>query len=118
MFVNLVWSPNLANIPPCYVFLIQIIDGNCIFSHSLAKLANIVQDRKVEKHTPPSRGGLTDGTDDGTDGRTEDDDGDDGTDTDDMYVYIYIGSSYLASTVSRAVQVYTGLETIAPCGKV
>ena len=34
-----------------------------------------------------------DGTDDGTDGQTEDDDGDDGTDTtrrtDDIYIYIY-----------------------------
>ena len=53
MFVNLVWPPNLANIPPCYVFLIQIIEGNCIFSHSLAKLANMVQDQKVDKHTSP-----------------------------------------------------------------
>ena len=59
MFVNLVWAPKLANMPPCYVFLIQMIDGNCIFSHSLAKLANMVQDKKVDKHTPPSRGGLS-----------------------------------------------------------
>ena len=42
----------------CYVFLKQIIDGNCIFSHSLAKLANMVQYQQVDKHTPPSRGGL------------------------------------------------------------
>ena len=58
MFINLVWAPKLANIPPCYVFTIQIIDGNYIFSDSLAKFANMVQDRKVDKHTPPSRGGL------------------------------------------------------------
>ena len=58
MFVNVVWPPNLANIPPCYVSLIQIIDGNCIFSNSLAKLANMVEDQRVDKHTPPSRGGL------------------------------------------------------------
>ena len=58
MFVNFVCPPKLANIPPCYVFLIQIIEGNCIFSNSLAKLANMVQDQKVDKHTPPSRGGL------------------------------------------------------------
>ena len=59
MFVNLLWPPSLANIPPRYVFLIQIIVGNCIFSYSLAKLANMDQDKQVDKHTPPpSRGGL------------------------------------------------------------
>ena len=58
MFVNFVWPPKLENIPPCYVFLIQVISGNCIFSHSLAKLPTIVQDRKVDKHTPPAVGGL------------------------------------------------------------
>ena len=58
MFVNFVWPPNLANLAPCCVFLIQLIDGNSIFSHSLAKLANMVQDKKIDKHTPPSRGGL------------------------------------------------------------
>ena len=52
MFVNFVWSPNLANIPPCYVFLIEIIVGNCIYSHLLAKVANMVQDRKFDKHIP------------------------------------------------------------------
>ena len=52
MFVNLVWPLKLTNILPCCVFLIQIIDGKCIFSHSLAKLANMVQDNKVDKHTP------------------------------------------------------------------
>ena len=55
MFVNLVWPQQLANIPLCFIFLIQIIDGNCIFSHSLAKLANVVQDQQVDKHTPTSR---------------------------------------------------------------
>ena len=44
--------------PPCYVALMQIIDGKNIFSNSLAKLANLVPDRKVDKHTSPSRGGL------------------------------------------------------------
>ena len=58
MFVNFVWPPQLANIPPCYVFLIQINKGNCILSHSLAKLENMVQDQKVDKHTPPALGGL------------------------------------------------------------
>ena len=53
MFANLVWPSKLANIPPCYVFLIQIINGNCIFSHSLAKLANTPQEEKVGKRTPP-----------------------------------------------------------------
>ena len=57
MFVNFVWAPKLANICPCYVFLTQIINGNCIFSNSLAKLANMVQDKKVDKHTPPAAGG-------------------------------------------------------------
>ena len=56
MFFNFVWPQKLANIPACYVFLIQVIEGNCIFSHSLARLANMVQDRTVDKHTPPSRG--------------------------------------------------------------
>ena len=60
-----VWPPQLANIAPCCVFLIQIINGNCIFSHSLAKLANMVQDKKVDKQTPPTRGGLK-GTEHGT----------------------------------------------------
>ena len=58
MFVNLVWAPKLASIPPCYVLLILFTDEICIFSHSLAKLANMAQDQKVDKHTPPSRGGL------------------------------------------------------------
>jgi hypothetical protein len=40
-----------------YVFLIQTIEGNCIFSNSLAKLTNMVQDQQVDKHTPPSLGG-------------------------------------------------------------
>ena len=56
MFVNLVWAPKLANMPPCYVFPIQNIDGNRIFGHSLAKLANMVQNKKVDKHTPPAVG--------------------------------------------------------------
>ena len=34
MFDNLVWAPKLANIPPCYVFLIQIINENCILTNS------------------------------------------------------------------------------------
>ena len=51
MFVNFVWPSKLANIAPCYVFWIQIIEGNFIFSNSLAKLANIPQGKKVD--TPP-----------------------------------------------------------------
>ena len=58
MFANMGWPPKLANIPPCYVFLIQIIYGNCIFGHSLAKLANMVQGKTVGKHTPLKSGGL------------------------------------------------------------
>ncbi len=58
MFANIVWPPKLAHLPPCYVFLIQVIKGNCKFSHSLVKLANMAQDKKVGKHTAPSRGGL------------------------------------------------------------
>ena len=46
-------APKTRKHTPCYVFLIQIIEGNCIFSNSLAKLANMVQDQKVDKHTPP-----------------------------------------------------------------
>ena len=47
MFANIVWPPKLANIPPC--ILIKIIDGNSIFSHSLAKVANMPQGKKVGK---------------------------------------------------------------------
>ena len=47
MLAKIVWPPKLANIPPWFVFLIQIINGNCIFSHLLAKLANMVQDKKL-----------------------------------------------------------------------
>ena len=54
MFANIVCPPKLANILPFYLFLIQVIDGNCMFSHSLAKLANMAQDKKVGKHTPPT----------------------------------------------------------------
>ena len=53
MFANLVWAHKLANIPPCYVFLIKMIVANCIFSNSLAKFANKVQDRKVGRPPPP-----------------------------------------------------------------
>ena len=59
MFVNLVWPPKLAKVPPRYVFLLQIIDGNCIFSHALAKLANMVQDKKIDKHTFPQPWGAS-----------------------------------------------------------
>ena len=52
-----VWPSKLANIPPRYVFLIQVLDGNCILSHPLAKLANIPQGNKVAKHTPLKSGG-------------------------------------------------------------
>ena len=59
MLVDLVWPAKLANIPPCHVFLIQIIEGDCIFSNSLAKLANMVQDQKADKRTHPAAvGGL------------------------------------------------------------
>ena len=43
---------------PFFVLLIQFIDGNRMFSHSLAKLANIPQGKKVGKHTPLNSGGL------------------------------------------------------------
>ena len=60
MFGNIVWPPKLANHILFHVFLLKNINGNCIFSHSLAKLANMVQDKKVGTHTSPSRGGLID----------------------------------------------------------
>ena len=47
MFADIGWPPKLANIPPCYVFLLQIINRNLRSSHSLAKLANMVQGKKV-----------------------------------------------------------------------
>ena len=52
MFANIVWPPKLANMSPCYVFLIQGMNDNCIFSHPLGKLANMVQGKKLGKHTP------------------------------------------------------------------
>ena len=58
MFANLVWPPKLTNIPPCCVFSIQVIDGKYIFSYSLAKMANMVQDKKVGKQTPLAVGGF------------------------------------------------------------
>ena len=58
MFVNLVWPPKTDKHPSLLCILIQSINGKLIFSHSLAKLANMVQDKKADKHTPPSRGGL------------------------------------------------------------
>ena len=58
MFFNFVWPPNLANIPPYYVVLIQTIDGSCIFSISLAKLANMVQDKKLTNIPPQPWGAI------------------------------------------------------------
>ena len=53
LFANIVWPSKLANVLPFYVFSAQIIDGNCIFSSSLAKLANMPQGKQIGKHTPP-----------------------------------------------------------------
>ena len=54
MFANIVCPPKTGeHIPFVMYFLIQIIDVYCIFSHSLAKLANMTQGKKVGKHTPP-----------------------------------------------------------------
>ena len=58
MFANIVWPPKLANGRPCYIFLIQNIDGSNIFSYSLAKLANIPQAKNVGKHIPLKSRGL------------------------------------------------------------
>ena len=58
MFDNFVWPQKLASILPCYVFLIQIIRGNCIFSHSMAKFANMAQDQRGDKHPPLVVGGF------------------------------------------------------------
>ena len=38
---------------PFLCILIQTIYGSCIFSNWLAKLANMVHDKKVDIHTPP-----------------------------------------------------------------
>ena len=53
MLANIEWPLKLAIISPCHVFSIQVFDGSCIFGHSLAKVANMVQDKKVSKHTLP-----------------------------------------------------------------
>ena len=57
MFANIVSLPKLANISPYYVFSIQMIDGNSIFTHSSAKLANMPEGKKFGKHIPPPAGG-------------------------------------------------------------
>ena len=55
-FVSFGCSPKLTNVPPCYVFLIQSIDGTCIFS---SLLANFHPWPKTDKRTPPQTwGGL------------------------------------------------------------
>ena len=77
MFATIVWAQKLAHIPPCYVFVRQVINGNCIFSHSLAKLANMVLGRQVGKHTPLKSGGS-------------------------LYIYIYI-YVYVFSIVGKAI---------------
>ena len=51
-------ASSTCNLSPFYLFLIRVIDGNCIFSNSLALLANIPQGKKVGKHTPLKSGGL------------------------------------------------------------
>ena len=48
----------LANILPCYVLLIRVLDGSCIFSHSLSKLANVPRGKKVGKPYSLKSGGL------------------------------------------------------------
>ena len=54
-FVSFGCPPKLTNLPPCYVFLIQIMNGNCIFS---SLLANIPPRPKTDKRTPLKSGGL------------------------------------------------------------
>ena len=46
-------GPQTRQMFPFYVFVILIIRGYCLFSHLLAKLANIRQGKKVGKHSPP-----------------------------------------------------------------
>ena len=58
MFSNFVSPSKLANIPHCHVFLIQLFEGNCIFSRSLAKLGNIPRRKFWGKHPPLKSGGL------------------------------------------------------------
>ena len=57
MFANIGWPPKLAIVRPCYVILIQNIDANYIFCHSLVRLGNMAQDKKVGKHTLLKSGG-------------------------------------------------------------
>ena len=56
MFANIVWTQELANIPPCYVSLIQIIDGYCFYQF-VGKVGKHGQGQKVGKHNPFSLGG-------------------------------------------------------------
>ena len=51
-------APQTRQHTPLLCILRQNIEGKCIFSHSLAMLANMAQDKKVYKRTPPAVGGL------------------------------------------------------------
>ena len=53
MFANIVWPRKLAISTPLLCIFDSIIDGMYLFSHSLANLANIPQEKNVRKHTPP-----------------------------------------------------------------
>ena len=43
-------APQTSKHIPLLCILIQINEGNCTLSHSLPKIANMVQDQKVGKH--------------------------------------------------------------------
>ena len=53
MFAKIVWPQQLANISLCYVVFDTKYQWKCIFSHSLAKLPNMIQDTKSwQTYTP------------------------------------------------------------------
>ena len=56
MFANLVWPSKLANVHPCYVFVIQIICESYIFSPLLANAPP--QAKSCQTYPPLNLGGL------------------------------------------------------------
>ena len=65
MFANIVWPPpQLASIPPCYVFLIQISMEMHIYQFVGKVGKHCSRQKNVGEHTPPppSRGGAYEAT--------------------------------------------------------
>ena len=57
MFFNVVWPPNLTNIPACCVFLIQIIDGYFYLAIRWQSWETWFKTKKLINIPPPAGGG-------------------------------------------------------------